>query len=452
IISQDSPIFFHKKYFVDLSTGNIIYQESLIRDVLQRIIYNCVGETMTGGVINCPYARGEGSVPVGDSDVDNSYNYLGETYQYYLSAFNRDSYDSQGGVLKTLVHFSSADQQIKCPNVFWVGDPNYFIVACDGMIAKDVYAHEFTHGVVEKTAQLILPNQSGALNEGLADVFAYGLDNNWTLGEDTTLGIIRYMNDPTQTPANFGGPQPDRLFSPYYYCGEQDSGGVHRNNGVINKTFYLMVDGGSFNGCTITGIGKDKSLAIMYRTLTTYLTPTANFKLFYTAALQACNDLYQNEPNTCNQIKSAFESTEMDQQLDSGQKSPICSGVVKQTPACALASTPTTNPNCSCLSDSCSSSCIFDIYSDVNYPSSIKCSLSSSLFPSTPTSSDKNSWCQAAKKTKGDADGNGVIDMTDYFYYVGAFNGGKIPTTVNPDFNGDGKILPTDREIIIRSL
>jgi len=452
IVSQNNPTLFLKKYFIDLNTGNVIYQESLIREILQRIVYNCAGVTMINGVINCPPARGEGSAPVNDSDVDNSYNYLGETYQYYLNTFNRDSYNGQGGVLKTFVHFSSADQQIRCPNVFWVGDPNYFIVACDGMVAQDVYAHELTHGVVEKTAQLILPNQSGALNEGLADVFAYGLDSDWTLGEDTTLGIIRYMNDPTQTPVNFSGPQPDRLFSPYYFCGETDSGGVHKNNGVINKTFYLMVDGGSFNGCTVTGIGKEKSLAIIYRALTTYLTPTANYKSFYTAALQACNDLYQNEPDSCNQVRSAFQATEVDQQLDSEQKSPICSGVARQTPACALASTPTTNPYCSCENDTCSLTfCTFDKFSDINYPS-IKCSLSDSLFSSTPTSSNKNSWCQAGKRTKGDADGNNVIDMTDYFYYVAAFYGGKIPLTVNPDFNGDGEVLTTDREIIIKAL
>lgn len=447
IISLDDPVLFFKRYYVDLSTGNIIYQESLIRETLQRIIYNCAGQTAS-----CPSVRGEGSAPVNDSDVDNSYNYLGETYQYYLSAFNRDSYDGQGGVLGTAVHFSSTNPQIKCPNVFWIGDPDYVIVACDGMVAKDVYTHELTHGVVEKTAQLIIPNQSGALNEGLADVFAYGLDNNWTMGEDTILGIIRYMNDPTQTPANVGGPQPDRLFSPYYYCGEQDSGGVHKNNGVINKTFYLMVDGGNFNGCTITGIGKDKSLAIIYRALITYLTPTSNFKSLFTAALQACNDLYQSEPNTCNQVKSAFESTEMDQQSDSGQKSPICSGSARQIPVCALAPSPTTNPNCSCDNDTCSlTNCAFDKFPDVSYPA-IKCSLPSFLFSSTPTSSNKNSWCQASKRTKGDADANNIINTTDYFYYVAAFNGGKIPMTVNPDFNGDGEVLPTDREIIIKSL
>ena len=56
------------------------------------------------------------------------------------------------------------------------------------------------------------------------------------------------------------------------------------------------------------------------------------------------------------------------------------------------------------------------------------------------------------KKVQGDANCNGVINLMDYFYYVAAVNGGKIPLTVNPDFNGDGKVNASDRVIIIKSL
>lgn len=56
------------------------------------------------------------------------------------------------------------------------------------------------------------------------------------------------------------------------------------------------------------------------------------------------------------------------------------------------------------------------------------------------------------KKAQGDADCDGGINLMDYFYYVTAVNGGKIPTTVNPDFNSDGKINASDRAIIIKSL
>ena len=115
--------------------------------------------------------------------------------------------------------------------------------------------------------------------------------------------------------------------------------------------------------------------------------------------------------------------------------------------------TPTTNPNCVCKDDKkCDSSCFFDKYQDINYPSSISCSLSSSLPIVTPTQDDKTSWCQRPKRTKGDSDGDGAVNNLDYFYYVAAVNGGKIPQTVNPNFNGDGEIGAMDREIIVRTL
>jgi hypothetical protein len=98
-------------------------------------------------------------------------------------------------------------------------------------------------------------------------------------------------------------------------------------------------------------------------------------------------------------------------------------------------------------------SCTFDKFSaPITYTNPIKCLLSDSLFPTPPSAANKTSWCQAGKRTKGDADGNAIINNTDYFYYVAAVNGGKIPVTVNPDFNGDGEVGTSDRAIIIKTL
>jgi len=112
--------------------------------------------------------------------------------------------------------------------------------------------------------------------------------------------------------------------------------------------------------------------------------------------------------------------------------------------------TPTINPACTCgTGDLCNTNCTFDPPIPNN---PMKCSLSDSLFPTVPSAANKTSWCQANKRTKGDADGNGSINAVDYFYYVAAVNGGKIPVTVNPDFNGDGEVGAADRTIIIKSL
>jgi len=116
--------------------------------------------------------------------------------------------------------------------------------------------------------------------------------------------------------------------------------------------------------------------------------------------------------------------------------------------------TPTDNPNCKCNAlKNCTTQCQFDKFSDVTtYSNTIKCGLADSGFQTVPTADNKNSWCRVEKRTKGDADGDGSVTFKDYFYYVTAKLGFKIPPTINPDFNGDNVVDTKDREIIIKSL
>ena len=50
-----------------------------------------------------------------------------------------------------------------------------------------------------------------------------------------------------------------------YACSTADGGGVHPNSGVPNHAFALLVDGGSYNGQTITAIGLTKAAHIYFR-------------------------------------------------------------------------------------------------------------------------------------------------------------------------------------------
>ncbi len=58
-----------------------------------------------------------------------------------------------------------------------------------------------------------------------------------------------------------------------YFCGFDDGGGVHSNSGVTNHTYALAVDGGTYNGQTLDGLGLDKAAAIWFRAQSHYLTP-----------------------------------------------------------------------------------------------------------------------------------------------------------------------------------
>lgn len=138
--------------------------------------------------------------------------------------------------------------------------------------------------------------------------------------------------------------------------------------------------------------------------------------------------------------------------VDSFTLKDCSSSVLTPTPT-ATQITPTATPVPGCLcdtGDTCATVCAFDKFaSPITYANPIKCSLSDSLFPTPP--SDKNSWCQRNMRTKGDANGDGVIDGLDLGYYVAAVNGGKISTNVNPDFDGDGVVSNADRDIIVKT-
>ena len=146
-----------------------------------------------------------------------------------------------------------------CPydNAFW--DGRQMVFGAGYAKADDVVGHELTHGYVERTSALFYFHQSGAMNESLADTVGeivdhrHGVDDDaaWNVGEDLNIpAAVRSMKDPT-----LHG-QPDKMTSALYQADDfqSDGGDVHTNDGVGNKTAYLISQGGTFNGHTVTGI------------------------------------------------------------------------------------------------------------------------------------------------------------------------------------------------------
>lgn len=120
-----------------------------------------------------------------------------------------------------------------------------------------------------------------------------GTDNSvrWLLGEDSTApgltGALRDMWNPTC----YGNP--GKVSDPQYSCGpaSSDSGGVHNNSGVANHGYALLVDGGSYNGQNVTGIGLTKAAHIYYRAQSIYQGPSSDFAAHADALKQSCTDL-----------------------------------------------------------------------------------------------------------------------------------------------------------------
>lgn len=129
---------------------------------------------------------------------------------------------------------------------------------------------------------------SGPVNVTLKDATGVRQDSyRWLIGEDATAfgGAIRDMWSPTCHG------DPGKVSDAEYYCATDDGGGVHSNSGVPNHGYSLLVDGGTYNGVAVKGLGLDKSAAIYWRAMTAYQTPTTDFADHADALEASCNDL-----------------------------------------------------------------------------------------------------------------------------------------------------------------
>ena len=249
-----------------------------------------------------------------NAHADGAHRFAREAYMQYWNNHGRDSINGAGMQIVSTVNYQNSD----C-NAFWNGNQMVYHNSCF-LAVDDVVGHELTHGVTQHTSGLFYYYQSGAINESLSDVWGEALDQGngagndsagvrWHLAEDSSIGALRFMDNPPED-----GYSPDRIQSPIYWKDSQDNGGVHINSGVNNKAVYLMVDGGTFNGRTVTGIGFTKVLKVYYRVQTTMLVSGSDYQTLYNGLIQSCNALIGTSgitANDCLQVKTAAEAVEM---------------------------------------------------------------------------------------------------------------------------------------------
>ncbi|HYM56954.1 MAG TPA: M4 family metallopeptidase [Solirubrobacteraceae bacterium] len=305
---------------VDAALGSVALRVEQIENAKNRSVCDAANAA-TQYPCTAPVAsESNPPAPPDHTDVGFAFDYAGDTYDFFFG-LGRDSLDGQGLQLKSTVRY--CDPASPCPyqNAFWDGQQ---MVYGEGFAAADdVVGHELTHGVTDFSARLFYYYQSGAINESLSDVFGEfvdltngaGNDNaavRWQLGEDVPGGgAVRNMADP---PVPFG--DPDRMTSPNYTSdpNEQDSGGVHTNSGVNNKAAFLMTDGGTFNGRTVTGLGIPKVSRIYYEVQTGMLTSASNYADLNSALQQACTNLVGTAGITsadCGEVTDAVAAVEM---------------------------------------------------------------------------------------------------------------------------------------------
>lgn len=219
-------------------------------------------------------------------------------YDFYKQVFNRNAIDGQGSTMNLVVNFKQ-----NFNNAFWNGQLMVFgngdgVMFSDLAESLDVTAHEMTHGVIERTANLVYENQAGALNESFADVFGVlfefwvkGENSNWFLGEDVTTpnipgDVLRNMEDPGAANVALNGQQPTRMseFQNLPNTPQGDNGGVHINSGIPNRAFFLFA--------TNPAVGRDQAGQVYYQALTKYITRNSQFIDCRLAVLKAIDDVF----------------------------------------------------------------------------------------------------------------------------------------------------------------
>jgi len=282
--------------FIDAQSGKLIEQFTGIAHALNRVLY----EVSTFFKIWEENSSFPGSL---NEWQQNEIAAAGHTYHFFNNAFGYDSYDGNGAQMVTI----NNNPDISCPNATWNGVSANF---CTGTASDDVVAHEWGHAYTGSTSNLIYAYESGALNEAYSDIWGETIDllNNyedaeedlslrascsnsdrWKMGEDASAfgGAIRDLWDP-----NCNG-DPGSVTDSNYTCDVElnDNGGVHSNSGIPNHLYALLVDGGDYNGQTISALGFTKAAHIFWRAQSQYLTPTSDFAVFSDAIETSCTDL-----------------------------------------------------------------------------------------------------------------------------------------------------------------
>lgn len=258
----------------------------------------------------------------GPNAVSASVN-LAKVYDYYQKQHQRNSIDGQGGSIIGIIN-------VPIDNAYWQNDLITFGNLNNWAHTLDFAAHEMTHGVIEKTANLVYQNQPGAMNEAFADIFGESAEAfheggtpDWKLGSRLTRPL-RDMRDPASVEIGNGRRYPIKMSEiiapndPYLdnFQG-RDNGGVHLNSSIINFAYFQLAEG-------LPGaVGIPTAERIFYRALTTKLQKQSQFLDCRIACVQSAEEIFGAGSNEVTQTANAFDVVEIFEQAPAPEPTPL---------------------------------------------------------------------------------------------------------------------------------
>ena len=248
---------------------------------------------------------------------------LAKVYDYYQDRHQRNSIDGQGGSIIGIIN-------VPIDNAYWQNDLITFGNQNNWAHTLDVAAHEMTHGVIEKTANLVYQNQSGAMNEALADIFGESVEafhgngaTDWKLGSSLTTPL-RDMRDPASKEISAGRRYPTKMseiISPNdpildNFHG-RDNGGVHLNSSIINLAYYQLAEG------LPEALGIPAAERIFYRAMTTKLQKQSQFLDCRIACVQSAEEIFGAGSTEVRKTAEAFNAVEIFEQAPTPEPAPL---------------------------------------------------------------------------------------------------------------------------------
>lgn len=214
-------------------------------------------------------------------------------HYYFQTRFNHTGGTGNGKEFRVVVNNNVANGAA----YQYHNDDDYMVIGRVGSTSGnsfaelDIVAHEFTHAVVNGSANLQgYRSEASALNESFADIFGEMSELMHTGQHDWVLGRFAGVPRAFANVAFSLGANPAQVYQgrDWDFNGEE-----HTNSGVQSRWFYLLSVGGQGDfGVSVTGIGEEKAARIAYRNLTTYLGPNATYANARAGAIQAATDLY----------------------------------------------------------------------------------------------------------------------------------------------------------------
>lgn len=249
-----------------------------------------------------------GSTYVNNDRAVAAMSYAAYSYDFYSDIFGRNGFDNKGGftsILFDTTHPNACSSNVivqYASNGEYSNLTNIQVGTKQGM-AYDVIGHEYTHSVEQAISCMLYERESGAVMEGLSDIFGELIEdyaNNATSGNPTLTGSCDWKNESR----NISNPEKSKC--PAVYKGKywketaecpneegNDYGYVHNNSTVISHMAYLLSNG--MNGASYCEALNNRQIAELYYRTIFMLPVCCSFNQFGRMLLRSAELMYERE-------------------------------------------------------------------------------------------------------------------------------------------------------------